>query len=66
MADFTHVEFNELTEVALKNAVTVQGVALPAGTRGVIMAAYADGLAFEVEFDTPHVVVTIEARDLTH
>jgi hypothetical protein len=41
------------------------GVHLPAGAHGVVMARYADGRAYEVEFDEPqHVVVTVEGEDL--
>jgi hypothetical protein len=39
---------------------------MPAGARGVIMAAWADGFAYEVEFEEPrHVLLTVEAKDLT-
>jgi hypothetical protein len=38
---------------------------MPAGAHGVVMGAYADGLAYEVEFETPrHVILTLEARDI--
>jgi hypothetical protein len=58
--------FADFTEVTLKRAVDVQGVHLPAGAHGVVMAAYADGQAYEVEFDRPrHVVLTLEGKDLT-
>jgi hypothetical protein len=53
------------TEVTLKRAVDVQGVHMPAGAHGVVMAAYADGKAYEVEFETPrHVVLTLEGADI--
>lgn len=55
----------ELTEVTLNRAVDRRGVHLPAGAHGVVMAAYADGLAYEVEFETPkHIVVTLEGTDI--
>jgi hypothetical protein len=57
--------FQDFTQVALLRSVDVQGVHMPKGAHGVVMAAYADGLAYEVEFDEPrHVVLTIESRDL--
>ncbi len=38
---------------------------MPSGTTGVVMAAYADGLAYEVEFELPrHVVLTLEAENI--
>ncbi len=64
MADFDRPSFAEFTEVSLTHPVAVHGVAMPAGARGVVMAAYADGLAYEVEFADPHVVLTIEGGDL--
>jgi hypothetical protein len=55
----------EFTEVTLRHPVDAQGVHLPAGAHGVIMAAYADGGAYEVEFERPvHVVLTLEGKDL--
>ena len=57
--------FPDLTEVTLKHSVDVQGVRLPAGAHGVVMAGYADGKAYEVEFEQPHVVLTVEGKDLT-
>jgi hypothetical protein len=56
--------FAEFSEVTLKRPVEVQGVQMPAGAHGVIMGVYADGLAYEVEFASPHVVLTIEQEDL--
>jgi hypothetical protein len=57
--------FEEFTEITLSRSVDVQGMHMPAGARGVIMAAWADGRAYEVEFETPrHVVLTIEDADL--
>ena len=63
MADLVRPTFTELSQVSLIRSVKVQGVAMPAGARGVAMAAYADGLAYEVEFEDPHVVLTIEGED---
>ena len=55
----------DFTEVTLKRAVDAQGVHMPAGAHGVVMAAYADGRAYEVEFEVPrHVVLTLEGRDI--
>lgn len=55
----------EFTEVTLRRAVDRRGVHMPVGARGVAMAAYADGLAYEVEFETPsHVVLTLEGADI--
>jgi hypothetical protein len=57
--------FEEFTRVILTHPVEVQGVSMPAGASGVIMAAWADGMAYEVEFESPHhVVLTIEGADL--
>jgi hypothetical protein len=57
--------FEELSEVTLARPIKVQGVSMPAGARGVVMAAWADGLAYEVEFESPqHAVLTIEGEDL--
>jgi len=56
--------FAEFSEVTLKRPVEAQGVLMPAGAHGVIMGVYADGLAYEVEFASPHVVLTIEQEDL--
>jgi hypothetical protein len=61
----TPVRIPELTEITLKRAVDRRGVHVPAGAHGVVMAAYADGLAYEVEFETPkHVVLTLEGTDI--
>ena len=58
--------FAELSVVALARAVDVDGRSLPAETRGMVVAAYTDGLGYEVEFEHPfHAVVTLEAGDLT-
>ena len=58
-------QFADLSTVALVRAVDVGGRALPAGARGTVVGAYADGLGYEVEFDVPfHAVVTVQAGDL--
>ena len=58
--------FAELSVVTLKNPVEVKGRSLPAGTPGTVVAAYADGVGYEVEFFAPfHAVVTLEADDLS-
>jgi hypothetical protein len=55
----------DFTEVTLKHAVDVRGVHVPAGAHGVVMAAYADGLAYAVEFEKPkRMVLTLEGRDI--
>ena len=55
----------DFTEVTLAHSVEAEGVYLPRGARGVVMAAYADGLAYEVEFESPcHVVLTLEDKDI--
>lgn len=57
-------QFPEFTQVRLKRPIEVQGVAMPAGAVGVVMGAYADRLAYEVEFECPHVVLTVESEDI--
>ncbi len=55
----------EFTEITLKRVVNRRGVHMPAGAHGIVMAAYSDGLAYEVEFETPrHVVLTLEGTDI--
>lgn len=55
----------ELSEVSLTRAVEAEGFVIPRGATGVVMAAYADGLVYEVEFELPHhVVLTLEAQDI--
>lgn len=57
--------FQDFTQVTLTRSMFTEGVHMPEGARGIIMGAYADGLAYEVEFDEPiHVVLTIEGKDL--
>ena len=55
----------EFDEVHLKRDITKDGVAYPAGTRGIIVWCHPDGLAFEVEFFSPQpAVVTVLGQDL--
>jgi hypothetical protein len=57
--------FKELTEVSLTRAIEAQGFVIPSNAAGVVLAAYADGLAYEAEFESPrHVVLTLEAEDI--
>jgi hypothetical protein len=59
------VAFPELSVVALRHAVQVEARSLPQGAQGTVVAAYADGQGYEVEFNQPfHVVVTLGANDL--
>ncbi len=59
-------KFQEFAEVSLTHPVWTNDIFLPAGTRGVVMSTYADGLAYEVEFENPrHLVVTLEDADLS-
>jgi hypothetical protein len=58
--------FAEMSVVALTHAIQVEGQSLPAGTQGTVVAAYRDGVGYEVEFAGPfQAVVTLEAADLT-
>jgi hypothetical protein len=58
-------KFKEFAEVSLARPVWRDDDHLPAGSRGVVMATYADGLAYEVEFEEPrHLVLTLEDADL--
>jgi hypothetical protein len=65
VADFDRASFADDTEVSLLRPSDVEGIHMPAGAHGVILSAWADGLAYEVEFDEPHVLFTVEASDLT-
>lgn len=59
-------QFSELSVVALTHAVTVGGRSLPRGACGTVVAAYRDGLGYEVEFERPfHAVVTLQSGDLS-
>jgi hypothetical protein len=55
-----------LSTVTLTRIVHAGGRPLPQGTAGTVVAAYKDGLAYEVEFEQPfHAVVTLRADDLS-
>ncbi len=55
----------ELDPVRLRVDVTADGITIPAGAEGVVVAVYADGKACEVEFLKPvHAVVTVELAQL--
>jgi hypothetical protein len=55
----------ELSIVSLVRDVEADGRTFPAGARGTIVAAYADGEGYEVEFFEPmHGVVTVGTRDI--
>ncbi len=57
--------FAELSTVTLAHGLTIEGRLLPEGARGTIVAAYSDGIGYEVEFERPfHLVATLEADDL--
>ena len=58
--------FAELSVVALTRAVEVEGQSLPEGALETVVAAYGDGVGYEVEFERPfHAVVTLQVGDLT-
>ena len=58
--------FPELSTVRLKSSVQIGQDRLPAGSEGVVVFAYRDGAAYEVEFITPFAaVLTLGAGDLT-
>lgn len=56
--------FAELSTVALTRAVRVGEVWSPVGAWGTVVAVYAGGAGYEVEFEQPHAVVTLAAGDL--
>ena len=57
--------FAELSMVSTRHPVRVDGRTLPTGTKGTVVAAYADGVGYEIEIFEPfHAVVTLEAGDL--
>jgi hypothetical protein len=59
-------KFPELSIVALTRPLHVEGGEMPVGARGTVVAAYRDGLAYEVEFFEPfHCVATVEGSFLT-
>jgi len=46
--------------------VNIDGRILPTGTKGTVVAAYADGVGYEIEFFRPfQAMVTLKAGDLT-
>ena len=56
--------FAELDEVRLTSALrTCRGETVPAGSEGTVLAVWAGGAAYEVEFDAG--VATVEAELLT-
>ncbi|OSZ72016.1 hypothetical protein CAP39_01145 [Sphingomonas sp. IBVSS1] len=55
----------ELDSVRLRVDVTTDGITIPAGAEGVVVAVYGDGKACEVEFLEPvHAVMTIELNQI--
>lgn len=57
--------FPELSVVSLVRDIKADGRTFPAGSRGTVVAAYADGKGYEVElFDPVHGVITVETEDL--
>jgi hypothetical protein len=57
--------FAELSIVSIRHPVLVDGQTLPSGTKGTVVAAYADGVGYEIEvFEPFHAVITLEAGDL--
>ena len=51
--------------VAIRHPVAVGERTLPTGTKGTVVAAYADGAGYEIEvFEPFHAIVTLEASDL--
>lgn len=54
-----HTDFAELDVVRLASAMTTdEGVDVPAGTRGTIVAVWGDGAAYEVEVEDGLVTAT--------
>ncbi len=55
----------ELESVRLRVDVAADGITIPAGAEGVVVAVYGDGKACEVEFVEPvHAVVTIDLSQI--
>ncbi|WP_310474356.1 DUF4926 domain-containing protein [Sandarakinorhabdus sp.] len=55
----------ELDSVRLRVDVVADGITIPAGAEGVVVAVYGDGKACEVEFIAPvHAVVTVELSQI--
>jgi hypothetical protein len=59
---FAIAMLKEFDEVTLKRDLDVRGVHLSAGARGMVMAVYADGTGYEVEFHQPAPVVLTPTR----
>ncbi len=58
--------FAELSLVSTRHSVRIDGRTLPAGTKGTVVVAYADGIGYEIEvFEPFHAIITLEAGDLT-
>jgi hypothetical protein len=58
--------FEELSIVSVCHPVEVNGRILPAGTKGTVVAAYSDGIGYEVEvFEPFHAVITLKAGDFS-
>jgi hypothetical protein len=54
------LRYAELPVVSLRHPIDVDGRPLPAGTKGTVVAAYADGFRYEVEvFEPFHVVISL-------
>lgn len=57
--------FAELSVVALTHSIEIGGQRLPTGAKGTVVAAYAEGAGYEVEFEQPFpAVLTLAAGDL--
>ena len=57
--------FDELSVVAvLREVRTEEGIAIPAGTEGTVVAVYPGGLSYEVEFLQPAGIATVRADGL--
>ena len=58
--------FEALASVRLRRTVTTdEGVEVPQGTTGTIVAAWSEGGAYEVEFAAPHQgLATVDVEDL--
>ena len=55
--------FNEFAMVRLKRPARGFGVLYPAGSVGAIVHRHADGIGYEVEFDSPKPGVATVVRD---
>ena len=55
----------ELSVVALlRDVTTMEGDLVPAGSEGTVVATWAAGAAYEVEFTSPVGVATVKAEEL--